>query len=76
MKMDSETGNGAKCFSHSGEHLLEFFSKGGSIRSGKTYYADKATDVLELFKNAWRSCRTDADRVDCMKLLFWCRDCR
>ena len=72
MKMDSETGNGAKCFSHSGEHLLEFFSKGGSIRSGKTYYADKAEDVLNLFKQAWRTGQNET----CMKLLFWARDVR
>ena len=76
MKMTSQTGNGAPAFEHSECNLLEFFSKGGSIRGKDTYYADKATDVVELFKTAWRSCRTDEDKVNCMKLLFWCRDCR
>ncbi len=71
-KMTALTGNGAPAYKHSMSHLLEFFSKGGSIRSGKTYYTDKAENVLELFKAAWRSGNEEAS----MKLLFWCRDAR
>ena len=76
MKMTSTTGNQAPAHAHSMDHMLEFFSKGGSIRGKTTHYEEKKENILQLFKNAWRSCRTDADRVDCMKLLFWCRDCR
>lgn len=70
-KMTAKTGNGAPAHEHSMNHALEFFSKGGSIRSGKTYYSNIAEDVNKLFKNAWY-----ADSEIAMKLLFWCRDCR
>lgn len=70
--MTSKTGNGAPAHEHSNDNLLEFFSKGGSIRSGKTYYSAIAEDITKLFKTAWRS----SDPVNCMKLLFWCRNCR
>lgn len=70
--MDSKTGNGAAEFSHTGQHLLEFFSKGGSIRGQKTYYTEKKEDIVGLFKSAWYT----GDYTNCMKLLFWCRDCR
>ena len=71
MKMTSTTGNWALAYEHSMNHALEFFSKGGSIRSGRIYYKDKAEDVIGLFKQAWY-----ADNAVAMKLLFWCRDAR
>jgi hypothetical protein len=70
-KRTSKTANGDLAYEHSMNHALEFFSKGGSIRSGKTYYANIASDVVKLFKDAWY-----ADNTVAMKLLFWCRDAR
>ena len=74
--MTAFTGKGAIAYSHSMNHLVEFFSKGGSIKGKDPYYSDISADLLELFKAAWFSCRTDEDKLICMKLLFWCRDCR
>ena len=55
----------------SGNPLLDFFSKAGSLRSGKdvTSYYGSETTALELFKKAWKENETKA-----MKLLFWLRD--
>jgi hypothetical protein len=72
MKMTSQTGNGAPAFEHSTNHLLEFFSKGGSIKGKETYYTEKAVDNVELFKAAWYT----GDKENALKLLFWVRDCR
>jgi len=55
----------------SGNPLLDFFSKAGSLRSNKdatTYYGGETT-ALELFKKAW-----DKNGTKSMKLLFWLRD--
>ena len=72
MKMTATTGNGAKTYDHSGDHLLELFSKMGSIRGKTVYYENKTTDILDLFKNAWYS----GDNINCMKILFWSRNVR
>lgn len=55
----------------SGNPLLDFFSKAGSLFSNKetvSYYGNE-TSALELFKKAWKENETKA-----MKLLFWLRD--
>ena len=70
--MTATTGNGAKTYDHSGDHLLELFSKMGSIRGKTVYYENKTTDILDLFKNAWYS----GDNINCMKILFWSRNVR
>lgn len=56
---------------NSGNALLDFFSKAGSLRSNKdaTSYYGNETTALELFKNAWKE-----DKTKAMKLLFWLRD--
>jgi len=56
---------------NSGNPLLDFFSKAGSLRSNKdatTYYGGETT-ALELFKKVW-----DKNATKAMKLLFWLRD--
>jgi len=64
--------NNAKAFEHTEDHLLEFFSKAGSLFiDKKSFYGDEAT-ALGLFKNAWRTGRQE----DCIKLLFWLREIR
>ena len=71
MKTNSKTCNGANAFEHSENHLLEFFSKAGSLYTKKQSYYGNESTALNLFKNAWR-----ADAEKAMKLLFWLRDCR
>ena len=71
MNINSKTCNGANAFEHSENHLLEFFSKAGSLYTKKESYYGNESSALELFKNAWR-----ADAEKAMKLLFWLRDCR
>lgn len=68
------TNEGAVQYDHSLNHAVEFFSKAGSLFSGKSKksFYDNETTAVELFKNVW-SCGT----YDiAMKLLFWLRDCR
>jgi hypothetical protein len=65
------TGNNDWAYENSGNTLLEFFSKAGSMFKGKgTYYGNEST-ALELFKPAWVT-----NKYKSMKLLMWLRDCR
>jgi hypothetical protein len=63
--------NQDRLFESSGNVLLDFFSKAGSLRSNKevTSYYGEETTALDLFKKAWQE-----DKVKAMKLLFWLRD--
>ncbi len=71
-KATARTGNNALAYEHSEDHLLEFFSKAGSLFKKKgTYYGGEST-AIELFKQAWRTGREET----CMKLVFWLRDIR
>jgi len=56
-----------------GNPLVEFFSKAGSLFKGrKSYYgAQTEASALELFFNAWA-----VDKLTAFKLLLWCRDIR
>lgn len=66
----ARTGNNAKAYEHSEDHLLEFFSKAGSLFVNKgTYYGNEST-ALDLFKDAWRT----GQQKTCIQLLFWLRD--
>lgn len=77
MSIKTEKGNNSDlCYENSGSHLVEFFSKAGSLFVGnkkekpQSYYGGETT-ALDLFKSAWSS-----DNLISMKLLFWLRDCR
>ena len=72
MSSKTQTGNGAIAYEHSEDHLLEYFSKGGSIKQQQIFYEYIEEDVLGLFKNAWYTGR----QKECMQLAFWTRDCR
>ena len=72
MKKTTQTAEGAPSYEHSMDNLLEFFSKGCSIQGKDSFYAMKKENALDLFKKAWYS----NDKYNCMKLLFYCRDCR
>jgi|SaaInlV_100m_DNA_2_1039680.scaffolds.fasta_scaffold07074_2 hypothetical protein len=53
-----------------GNTLLEFFSKAGSLfKKKETYYEE--TSVIKLFKPAFTT-----DKTRAAKLAFWLRDCR
>lgn len=68
------TAEGAFQHEHSLDHLVEFFSKAGSIRDSKgkrSFYEECKEDILHLFQGAWI-----VNNVDTMKLLLWLRDCR
>jgi len=71
-KATSRTKNNAVAFDHSEDHLLEFFSKAGSLLKKKSSYYGGESTALELFKAAWRTGREET----CMKLAFWLRDIR
>lgn len=58
-------------YENTGDSLVEFFSKAGSLFKGKqSYYGNEATP-LDLFRAAWVS-----DKFLSMKLAMWLRDCR
>jgi hypothetical protein len=65
-------------YEHSLDHHLEFFSKAGSLFSGKkgrqTYYGGETT-ALALFQQMW-ICPGVEPKMDAMRLLFWLRDPR
>lgn len=72
MIPSARTHNNANAYEHSGTHLLEFFSKAGSLYKNKgSYYGEEST-ALELFKSAWFT----GEHYKCMQLLFWLRDIR
>lgn len=58
-------------YNSTGNALLEFFSKAGSLFENKGSYYEGETSALELFKPAFT---TDPERA--VKLMFWLRDCR
>ena len=69
----ARTHNGDFAYDNTGDALVDFFSKAGSLMTGKkrqSYYGDETT-ALELFKSAWV-----ADKYRSMQLLMWLRDCR
>jgi len=69
----ARTHNGDFAYDNTGDVLVEFFSKAGSLMTGKkrrAYYGDETT-ALELFKSAWV-----CDNETSMKLAMWLRDCR
>jgi len=67
----ARTGNNDFAFDNTGDELVEFFSKAGSLFKNKgTYYGDE-TSALELFKSAWV-----CNPYKSMQLLMWLRDIR
>ena len=70
----AKTHNDANAFDHSEDHLLEFFSKAGSLYVGKKSYYGTGTEssAISLFKAAWRT----GNFKECMQLLMWVRDVR
>jgi len=71
--MLTTTHNGAIQYSHSLDHVLEAFSKLGSVYSDRkqtNYYPDSSAP-LDLFKPAFNQ-----DQLRAMQLLFWARDIR
>ncbi len=66
-----KTHNGATTYYSTGNPLLEFFSKAGSLfEKRKSHYGNEA-NALDLFLNAWA-----VNPETAMKLLLWCRDVR
>ena len=72
MTTNARTHNAAPAYAHTEDHLLEFFSKGGSLLKGKTSYYGNESTALKLFQNAWYA----GQEQICMQLLFWLRDIR
>jgi len=58
-------------YDSTGNALLEFFSKAGSLFENRSKYYDIETSALELFKPAF-----SVDKIKAMQLAFWLRDCR
>jgi hypothetical protein len=74
VKPTDSTLKGDNAYNHSMDHLLEYFSKGGSYKSENSsfYLGNDVFDPLELFKLAWYTGR----EKECLQLAFWTRDCR
>jgi len=58
-------------YENTGDALVEFFSKAGSLMKGRETYHGSPEGILSLFTDAW-----DADEYKAMQLAFWLRDCR
>lgn len=66
-----KTHNGANMAYSTGNPLVEFFSKAGSLFEKRgSYYGNEATPV-DLFQNAW-----SMDKIRAFKLALWLRDAR
>lgn len=65
------THNDDFAYDNSGNALVEFFAKAGSLYTGKQSYYGNESSALDLFKGAW-----GADELTAMKLAMWVRDCR
>lgn len=66
-----ETNEGAVAYEHSLNHAVEFFSKAGSLFSGRESFYGSEDSALKLFQQSWIS-----DKITSFKLLLWLRDCR
>jgi len=66
-----KTHEGARAYEHSLDHAIEFFSKAGSLFTGKESFYGESETALSLFQKAWI-----VDEELSMKLLLWLRDCR
>jgi hypothetical protein len=66
-----KTKNGANMAYSTGNPLVEFFSKAGSLMEKRKQYYGNEASALDLFQNAWAM-----DRVRAFKLALWLRDAR
>jgi hypothetical protein len=66
-----KTNEGSFQYEHTLDHVLEFFSKAGSIFEESRYFYHNNEDIISLFQRAWIT-----DKELTMKALFWLRDCR
>lgn len=67
----TRTNNGDFAYDSTGNALVEFFSKAGSLFKGKKSYYGGESTALELFKPAWTT-----NNYKAMQLAYWCRDAR
>lgn len=67
----ARSNKGDFAYENSGNTLVEFFSKAGSLFKNKQSYYDNETSALNLFRPAWVT-----DNLTAMKLAMWLRDCR
>jgi hypothetical protein len=63
--------NGDFCYDNTGNPLLEFFSKAGSLMQKKGSYYGNETTAVQLVRPAWTY-----DKKRAMQLSMWLRDCR
>jgi len=67
-----KTNEGSLQYEHSLDHVLEFFSKAGSLfDNDEPSFYNNEEDILDLFQRAWI-----VDKELTLKVLFWLRDCR
>lgn len=65
------TNNGDFCYNSTGEALVEFFGKAGSLFTKKVSHYGNEKSALDLFKDAFPE-----NNLKAVKLAFWLRDCR
>ena len=65
----ARTGNGDYAYDSTGNALLEFFAKAGSLFKGKGTYYGNEKDAISLFKPAWTT-----NSYKAMQLAMWVRD--
>jgi len=58
-------------YENTGDVLVEFFSKAGSLMKNRSTYHGDPENVLDLLIKAW-----EADPYKTMQLVLWLRDCR
>lgn len=67
----TRTNEGNLQYANTGNPLLDFFGKAGSVFEIRGHFYENQESVLDLYKNAW-----DYDKITSLKLMMWLRDCR
>ena len=67
----TRTNEGDLQYVNTGNPLLDFFGKAGSVFEIRGHFYENQESVLDLYKNAW-----DYDKITSLKLMMWLRDCR
>jgi hypothetical protein len=67
----AQTHNGDFAYEHTGDNLVEFFSKAGSLFKNRGCHYGNPVDIMSLFIPAWKT-----NKYKSMQLAMWLRDCR
>lgn len=63
---------GSVAYKSTGDMCLDVFSKAGSASKEDK----KTTSLTQMYMDAWKNASTEEERIKCLQLLMWIRNCR